>query len=1049
MLAVLAIAPAQLIQINSTVTHEQWQLSGYLLLVTAIGLYVLQRYIYLAKSRWILGGITGRQTKSNACAQATSNTAIKSPQPIITVLPQTPLNLLHQQGVLKLLLLLLSVCLFWLSVVCHGLSQRMQMIEEAPSTIRYVEATVTPIGLSDKRIEIGQIKGESESLSTHQNNTLVTTSNKNAQTTKSEMKQGYRQLVELSDVKPYGTQLLSHMSSRSSQNSPKASGQNNRTDNPFSIEQSSKQHNASKLNQSTTHTSQNITVLLQAYQKDDEWINGLSPDKSVRLILKLNPLEFKENLKPQEFDEYRWLSSRHAVATANIVTSYSKLSAPKLEPLNKLTLTQKVNQYRYQLRQHFLSLIQKRKIEQSISADFVNQGLVDDSVAVTLSLLTGDRSLISTDMTAAYRFAGISHLLAISGTHVLFLALLSAALMTYLISKFAPNVYRQIPRWQCAFGVAVTVSFMYAVFAGFDVPAVRTAFMLLIVGVLRYLLVPSAIFKVLLGLAVMMAWQDIFVLWQAGFWLSFIAVAMLVVYSKRWRVARRDGLDEAKSKTESNFIQNAKYQAVELLKIQFWISIALLPISLWLFGEVSLWGFVVNIFAIGLFGWIIVPLNLLAGVIYTLSPWLADYIWQGLFWILERFHHLIWWLSSSAANIGWLRTEMTVLMMSLILLAALPWMLPKRLLNRLLSVPAVLIAVILCLTGFNGQDRHSYDSGVFITELTTQNVRYTALLTEFMGERKKGKWLVLSAQPIHYQTARTESVSVQITKFANHLYQQLDSKGVGDITGIIVQTSNPELSQLVAKLRHQIPFLYYWQAGLSEHQKEVEMSLSGSRLTAQNCQAGKTWRYGSLAKSDIAQTDAGHDKFDDHGLTVVTGWSAAADVSDCAIQVISSNPIQTSFISGGATALHLNRSNSNAHTDSLTDDITLEGSHRLVNRQGKEDLQKKDSQIKDKQSSAYSSAIIYTSHQPKLLSLWQLLCLSAEEGDPYEYTSQHWITSNQAYFDKKLVDTLKPRTWHMMQGDRANAAKIESLDTHLYWKQNHTNNHNNLPNEAP
>src|SRR5690606_32398164 len=76
----------------------------------------------------------------------------------------------------------------------------------------------------------------------------------------------------------------------------------------------------------------------------------------------------------------------------------------------------------------------------------------------------------------------------------------------------------------------MSASFIYALFTGFDVPAARTAWMLLAIGLIRLTLLPISTMRILLALAVLMAWLDPYVLWQAGYWLSFIAVALLLKY---------------------------------------------------------------------------------------------------------------------------------------------------------------------------------------------------------------------------------------------------------------------------------------------------------------------------------------------------------------------------------------------------------------------------------------------------------------------------------------------------------------------------------------
>ncbi|MBE8425089.1 hypothetical protein IQA86_19550, partial [Leptospira borgpetersenii serovar Balcanica] len=62
-----------------------------------------------------------------------------------------------------------------------------------------------------------------------------------------------------------------------------------------------------------------MTVMLQSYQIKDKPLNQLTAGQQLRMKLALIPLELKDKNNPDEFDEYRWLSSRHATAKAFIV----------------------------------------------------------------------------------------------------------------------------------------------------------------------------------------------------------------------------------------------------------------------------------------------------------------------------------------------------------------------------------------------------------------------------------------------------------------------------------------------------------------------------------------------------------------------------------------------------------------------------------------------------------------------------------------------------------------------------------------------------------
>ena len=250
------------------------------------------------------------------------------------------------------------------------------------------------------------------------------------------------------------------------------------------------------------------------------------------MSLTLAPLVSSEQAlnNPTGFDSYRWLRARHIDGTATIIalssaaTSYSNQSTSAASTVSDSAsswsrLRNTIDNWRLQLRQHFY---------QDWSTKSAAKQQAD---AVTLSLLTGDRSLINRETKDLYQLAGISHLLAISGTHVLFLAIILAAMVVMLVERFYPALYRLLPRWQVRWWVMIASAFIYALFTGFDVPAARTAWMLLAIGLVRLTLVPVSTLQVLLALAILMAWLDPYVLWQAGYWLSFIAVALLLSYA--------------------------------------------------------------------------------------------------------------------------------------------------------------------------------------------------------------------------------------------------------------------------------------------------------------------------------------------------------------------------------------------------------------------------------------------------------------------------------------------------------------------------------------
>ncbi|WP_296201758.1 ComEC/Rec2 family competence protein, partial [Psychrobacter sp. UBA3962] len=912
MLAILELDPSQLYALSNIphqVGSDRWQVVAYVLLTL----------IVLLCSLSYLTPLLLKRLKSNASPPIASSK-------IITQIYLNPYAQMRQQGFFKPLVKLATLLLLLLAVLCNSVAQRLAFIEASPQKPLYLEATVSPVGLSDKRLAVEE----------------------------GEVLQGYRQLVQLSDIQVdslYDNKSVADLSGLS--NLPVT-----------------------------------MKVMLQSYQNKDRELNQLAPNQQLRMKLVLQPLELKDKANADEFDEYRWLSSRHATAKAFIVEAHY----PSIKLATELTLQQKIDVMRYKFREHFLQLMLKRSQQASEANSQIKNS--QDEVAVTLSLLTGDRSLISDDMTALYQFGGISHLLAISGTHVLFLSLLCAALVTGLINRFRPSIYYWLPRWQCAFIIAAITAFGYALFAGFDVPALRTACMLLLVGVMRYFLAVPAIFKMLLVLAVAMAWADVFVLWQAGFWLSFVAVAVLVAYSQRWQRVDRQ---------PESLADKVKQQLIALFKIQLWMSVALLPISLWLFGKVSLWGFVINLFAIGLFGSIIVPINLLASVLFVMNPTnaLSAALWSLLFWILDQLHKLLQLLQQTFQQSGWLYSEMSLPVMGLLFLMALPWMLPKSMLSRALSaVP------LLAITAMVYASEELPKDSVHITVLNPKNFNYAANLIQ----HKKQAWLLLSSYEKQYKTVNEDLALKQQKQLSQDLYDQLKQKNVKQLTGVIVQTATTSLAPVVASLNQSLPISYYWQAGLSAHKLSIEKALAGSSLQAQSCQMTKRWPKYSEARPLSAEA-----QLVPLSLRALTGWEQVEDnrVWDCAIQIASSQAIY------------------------LTEQGETEKLFDASERRGKDSIEDIDTDVQE--LNPLNKAVIYSSSKSQLAQLWQLMCDSGEQLKSSELESlnvdkgSYWLTPSQSVVQKSMVDNFAPQQWRII-GESQASATLPLKESYLYWQ---------------
>ena len=152
---------------------------------------------------------------------------------------------------------------------------------------------------------------------------------------------------------------------------------------------------------------------------------------------------------------------------------------------------------------------------------------------------------------------------------------------------------------------------LYAALAGFTVPTQR-ALIMLVVAQLALLSRRSVDMSSGLSAAVLLvlAWDPAAPL-SASFWLSFIAVALL------WQLAR--------SEYSRGGNQEALRPVAGVARVQWYMSLGLVPVTALFFNQVSLISPFVNVIAIPLFSFVLVPLTLLASATVHLHP-VGDYL---------------------------------------------------------------------------------------------------------------------------------------------------------------------------------------------------------------------------------------------------------------------------------------------------------------------------------------------------------------------------------------------------------------------------------------
>jgi len=248
------------------------------------------------------------------------------------------------------------------------------------------------------------------------------------------------------------------------------------------------------------------------------------------------------------------------------------------------------------------------------------QGAEHESVIKALVL--GDRSDISVQQWDVFRRTGTSHLIAISGLHI---GLLAGLLFAGV--RFVAIRVRYISCW--ALPLALFFSFsgaaLYAALAGFSLPTQRALLMLSLVLLAIYWKRHYSAFHIILVALLGVLIYDPLAPMSVGFWLSFAAVAV-ILFSILGRLKRPKPI-------------------VQLLQLQAFIAIGLMPLVVYFFQQVSLVAPLANALAVPWASFVVVPLLLIAMLVALLNDFLSINILQLVHTLLDYQWHVLNYLA--------------------------------------------------------------------------------------------------------------------------------------------------------------------------------------------------------------------------------------------------------------------------------------------------------------------------------------------------------------------------------------------------------------------
>jgi competence protein ComEC len=404
-----------------------------------------------------------------------------------------------------------------------------------------------------------------------------------------------------------------------------------------------------------------------------------------------------------------------------------------------------------------------------------------------------------------FRNSGVAHLMSISGLHITMFAWLAGGCAAWLWRRSA-RACRWLPSPQAGRLGGLLVATLYALLAGFGVPAQRTLLMLAAAVALRAAGARWPWPLVLIATAAIVTVFDPWALLQAGFWLSFAAVGLLMASDPlQQRLATPGAMAHLRA----------------LLRTQAVATLGLAPLSLALFQQVSVVGFVANLIAIPWITLVVTPLAL-AGVVL---PWL----WHWAAAATAVLVTVLQWLTSWPAAVwsvpaapAW--AVAAGLAAALLGLLPLPWRL--RILALPLALPLLWPAVARPLPGQ--------------FELTVLDIgQGTAVLV-----RTRSKLLIYDSGPAYSRDADAgQRIIVPL----------LRARGERQVDLLMLSHRDSDHVGGAASLHSALP-IERWSSSLAHDHPLLALARDHVR-----CDAGQQWQWDGVSFAVL------HPTADDHG----------------------------------------------------------------------------------------------------------------------------------------------------------------------------------------
>ncbi len=409
-------------------------------------------------------------------------------------------------------------------------------------------------------------------------------------------------------------------------------------------------------------------------------------------------------------------------------------------------------------------------------------------LGILQGLAVGETQAISAAQWRVFAATGMTHLMAISGLHITMVGALAAWAGGHLVRwRRAQRLRLTAIHGQAICGVLAALG--YSLLAGMSIPTQRTLAMLCVAFAARTLRREWGVDRTLALALLAILLIDPFAPLSPGAWLSFGAVAAILLATAGSRMA--EGV------------------LLNFTRVQFAVTIGLLPAIIVAFGSLSLISPLTNALAVPLFTLLIVPLVLAGALLAALWLPAGSFVLGAVAQLLEW----IWPAFESAASLPlamWHFPALPVMVQVALAIGTLTLVLPG-------IAPTRIAAALLCLPALVWQPATPRERGFSLTLLDVGQGLATVVRTH-------SHVLVFDGGPA-FRSGRDTGEMVVLP--------YLRSQGVRALDALVISHGDLDHQGGMASIVEGVPV----------RRLLIGPSVRQSSMPAEICAAGQTWQW--------------------------------------------------------------------------------------------------------------------------------------------------------------------------------------------------------------